>query len=231
MTSNPFSREQNIPFLDLIQMPIISESEASLRPMEKIFLAQFMMLVRPAVALELGVHKGFTTRFLAEFIAANHLDCSLHGFDLANVLADLRNSSPDIVELEKQNRLELVPGALPTSLESWLKTHPVVDFALVDAMHDFAHVFSELYLIWPHLSEGGIILCHDYAPGDHDGVICAINYFVSVTPGAECISLKSTAKADQFPWNGTDTYMYHSALAAVRRNPFNIVVPGNWTAA
>lgn len=50
-----------------------------------------------------------------------------------------------------------------------------VDMVFVDAMHDYEHVKSDLDAWTPKVKRGGIMCGHDYAPGEYDGVVRAVN--------------------------------------------------------
>ena len=224
MAENPFLREQSLDFSDLIKYPEVVESAASLRPLEKIFVANFIMLIRPKVIFELGVYKGVTTEFIYDFLQANGFtETRIIGFDLPEMIDGIRENNPKLRQLEEEGRIEFVPGSMPESLSNWLDAHPNMqcELALVDAMHSFENVTSELSLLWPRLSQQGIILCHDYAPvGEHEGLCYAIDYFAMRTRGTHVMTLGSSTQADQFLYEGEQMAMYHSVLVGVRRRPY-----------
>ncbi|MEQ8672491.1 MAG: class I SAM-dependent methyltransferase [Aggregatilineales bacterium] len=222
-------REKKIEFDDLIKYPEIEEVIASLRPMEKIMLGQFMMLVRPRIILELGVWQAKTTQFMYNFMLANNIDAKIYGFDMPFVVEKL-NSDDVVLKMQADGRLSLIPGALPDSLKAWTaQNKPQIDLVLIDAYHDYPSVVSELRAIWPYLSPEGVILCHDYEYGpenQHEGVIYAVHKFASRHKDAMLLSLRSSKEADQYLFEGQYDLMFHSVLVGLRKQPFALQSSG-----
>lgn len=163
-----------LPFI----LPELIIEPGSLSPMEKSLLAHHIMLIRPSTIVELGVYKATTTIFIGSLVELNSIDCHIFGFDRAQTVDDLRKTNEEVKRLEAKGILSLVPGDLPDSLVNWLKiTKRQVDFALVDATHRYWAVYGELKLLWPSLSEDGLILCHDYTGEEFEGVRYAVNRF------------------------------------------------------
>ena len=179
---------------DVIRFPILENQQGTLTPMEKSLFGHFILLSRPKRILELGVFRGLTSSFLCEFIAANQLNSKVVGFDIPDVITELRESA--LNQFVADSRLELVGGYLPGSLAHWLAQNDgPVEMALVDAMHDFRSVTNELSLLWPRLAEGGFILCHDFA-GKYEGVRYAVERFAK-KKGAMILPLSSTPEAQK----------------------------------
>lgn len=150
--------DSKIPFPELT----IDESH-SLNPYEKSVLLHLLASARPKVILELGVFKGVTTKFICQWLKQYKIEATIIGFDLEDVLMDLQKNDKEIVALQAEGSLKLVGGYLPGSLDIFLKNYDgKVDFALIDAQHDYPSVYGELSRIWPYLSDNGYIICHDY---------------------------------------------------------------------
>ena len=137
--------------------------DQSLNSLEKSLLTHFLGVTNPKVIIELGVHKGSTTKHIIEFLEENNINSKIYGFDLDKVLKELISTDEFISSYVDSNVLELVGGYLPKSLNEFLsKSNPIVDFVLIDAKHQYKSVLGELELLWPYLSNDGFIICHDY---------------------------------------------------------------------
>jgi predicted O-methyltransferase YrrM len=173
LTSLPRGEQVAEPF----RLPPLVEASASLSPVEKSLLGHFLLLTQPRLVVEVGVYRAVTTRFLIDALALNAMTARVVGFDLPEVVVQLRTGHPDVARWEREGRLELVGGELPESLRDWAaRTTPQIDLALVDARHDFPSVMWELRLLWPHLAPHGVILGHDYT-AEFDGVRYAFDHF------------------------------------------------------
>lgn len=141
----------------------LKKIDQSLNSNEKTLLSNFIGNSSPNIIIELGVYKGSTTKFINEFLDENGINAKIIGFDLEEVIFGLKQNDKKIKKMLKQNKLELIGGLLPFTLEKFLKKNsPIIDFVLIDAKHDYQSVFGELTLIWPYLSNSGYIICHDY---------------------------------------------------------------------
>jgi hypothetical protein len=159
------------------RFPPLVESKASLRPLEKSLLGHFILLAQPKMILEIGVYRAVTTQFIIELLELNDIDCKVVGFDLPEVVEQLRREHADVPRWEASGRLELVGGQLPASLHDWLQAkRPEVGLALIDARHEYGSVIWELRLIWPWLARHGYIIGHDYS-AEFDGVRYAFDHF------------------------------------------------------
>ncbi len=207
----------NVQYERLTKFPRLVEDVGSLTAMEKSVLAHFILLVRPRIIIELGVFHAVTTQFICEFLIENELDGRVIGFDLPEVIDELRQNNESVQRLEASQRLQLVPGRLPFSLSTWLSnTTDRVDFALVDATHDYHNVHGELITLWPYLSVDGFILCHDYSV-KYNGVRYAVDEFATKN-GVACLPLLSSQAATQA--------RYSSCLVALRHRPYRLTIGG-----
>ena len=181
---------------NLVKLPPLVAESGSLTPMEKSLLAHFILLARPRIIVELGVYKARTTVFMCGVIEANALDCTVYGFDMPDMVAELRAENADVQALEASGRLRLIPGMLPESLDAWLKqNNQPINLALVDAKHDFWSVNGELRRLWTRLAPDGFILCHDYSP-KYDGVRYGVDQFAA-RHGAMVLPLNSSPAATE----------------------------------
>lgn len=164
---------------NVIKMPTLDEAQGTLSALEKSLLGHFIALTRPRVILELGVMDAITTKFMLEFLIINEINAKVVGFDLPEVVSKLRSTNKYVQQKEKDKMLQLIPGVLPMSLDSWLKNSgEEIDLVLVDANHSYRNVVDELSLLWSKLSTDGYILCHDYS-SKYDGVRYAVDRFSS----------------------------------------------------
>lgn len=162
---------------EVVKYPPLKARSGSLTAFEKLLLGNLILLIRPRIIVELGVFEALSTGFMCELMSLNGIDGRVIGFDLPDVIAGLRQNNQAVQQYERAGQLEFIPGALPVSLRGWLAdAKPVVDFALVDASHDYPSVIGELSLLWERLSPDGMIVCHDYS-ARYDGVRYAVDAF------------------------------------------------------
>ncbi len=179
----------------------------SLSEMERGLIQQMLRLVAPKCLIELGVLRAQTSRFICATLRDSGIEGKLFGFDLPETVDGLRQDER-VQELESASEFELVPGRLPDSLDEWLAANQQpIDFAFVDAMHNYPSVYGELSRIWPRLSQDGMIVCHDYC-AIHDGVRYAVDRFAS-KHNAQVMPL--TSSEDRLKTNSG------SVLVALRR--------------
>jgi hypothetical protein len=159
----------------VVKLPPLEQQYGSLSPLEKMQIGLLLMACQPKVIVETGVWRGRTTRFMAEFLSLNGIHGIVNAFDLPEILDELKSGDPWFTSAKN---VTLRPGSLPHSLNNWLASNDQpIDFALVDATHDFNAVYAELNLIAARLNPRGYIVCHDYGgPGSkYEGVMCAVN--------------------------------------------------------
>jgi hypothetical protein len=164
-----------IDFSELVRLPVLEQQRGSITPLEKAQIGLLMAVCQPKIIVETGVWRGRTTRFLSEFLTLNSMEGHVYGFDLPEILSELRGGDP---WFQMMSNITLIPGSLPGSLLSWLASHDrTIDFALVDAYHSYYAVLKELSAIASRLSDHGYILCHDYGKphSKYEGVMCAVN--------------------------------------------------------
>lgn len=191
-----------------IRLPPLVGGVASLSPLEKSLLGHFLLLARPRVIVEIGVYRAVTTGFIMEFLALNGIEAQVVGFDRPEICEQLARENADVRRWLEDGRLRLVSGELPFSLREWTEREkPVVDFALIDARHDYPSVDWELKLLYPCLAPGGYILGHDYC-ALFEGVRYAFDHFAA-RHGAMVLPLAS-AWPESEPGRG-------SVLVALRR--------------
>ena len=193
---------------ELIRLPPLLSSFASLSPMEKSLLGHFIVLSQPKLIVEVGVYRAVTTLLILDFLKLNEINAQVVGFDMVETCEQLLRENADVRRWVEEGRLRLIGGELPFSLQRWIEEeHPVVDLALLDARHDFPSVDWELKLLWPTLAPQGYILGHDYTE-QFDGVRYAFDHFAAKT-GAHLMPLASKWPAAE---QGRD-----SVLVAMRR--------------
>jgi len=135
----------------------------SLNSFEKSLLLHVLAASQPRIILELGVYKGMTTKFICDWLQQYKIEAKIVGFDLPEVLNQLELQDVEIATLVQSGRIRFEAGYLPGTLDDFLKNHNgMIDFVLIDAQHDYKSVLGELNKIWPYLSKGGYIICHDY---------------------------------------------------------------------
>lgn len=165
---------------EIITYPEMLHAPGSIGFVEKLLIGALLLIVQPRLIIETGMLKGYTTRFLAEFLEANDLTpCRIVTFDLPRAIARLLATNDYFVD---HPLIETRPGRLPESLREFLKeTSEPVDFAIVDAMHSFKAVSQELKLIHSKLVPGGYVFCHDYREEDsqYRGVVYAVDGFAA----------------------------------------------------
>jgi hypothetical protein len=146
----------------------------SINIFEKKILTKFLTLANPKVAIELGIDKGSTTRYILEHIKKNSLKAKLYGFDFAEKIEKFERSDESLKNYIDNDYLQFIKGRLPESLDTFLsKKKPIIDFVFIDATGDFKNVYGELSLIWPYLSLNGYIICHYHKERLH----YAVEYF------------------------------------------------------
>jgi len=150
---------------EIIKYPEMSHEAGSIGFLEKIFIGNFIYMIRPTLIIETGLFKGYTHKFISDFVILNKIQgCRIVSFDLSEVVQSFKEKNPDYIE---NGVSEFVGGNLPESLQQFLKhTSELIDFAVVDSDHSYEGVLNDLNAIGPRLKEGGYIFCHDYRPFD-----------------------------------------------------------------
>ncbi|GAB4515720.1 MAG: hypothetical protein OHK0046_19580 [Anaerolineae bacterium] len=220
MTTLPFE-DRRYALNDLINYPQMTLSAYSLTPLEKMLVGTFLSMARPTVVVELGIFKARTTAYICQYLEANQINAHVYGFDIPEQIDEVRQESAEMQRYEAEGRATLLPGYLPESLIAWLGSHnQMIDWALVDALHEFPNVTSELDLLWPRLSPNGVILCHDYDQRpEHEGVRYAVDRFADRTPDAHVCSLY--VPPDPTINDEIESYRMSSTLVVLRRRPYD----------
>lgn len=178
---------------DVISYPEMLHEPGSIGFLEKILISNIIFMISPKLIIETGLFKGYTHKFVSNFIATNKIpDCRVVSFDLPDVVNQYKKENPDC---ESNGISEIVGGTLPDSLQSFLRrTSDKVDFAIIDSDHSYQGVLNDLKTIGPSLSEGGYIFCHDYRPFDEKyiGTSQAIDEF-SIANGYDYLPLMAEA--------------------------------------
>jgi predicted O-methyltransferase YrrM len=163
---------------DVIMFPDMLHQPSSIGYVEKMIIGQLVMMSQPRLIVETRIFNGQTTRFVADFIAMNHLPaCRVVSFDFPDVVQKLRQAEPYFAG---HPEIEMIAGRLPETLAQFLATcvQPV-DLAIIDADHSYSGVKEELWCVHPKLRPGGYVFCHDYREHDPEyaGLRVAIEEF------------------------------------------------------
>lgn len=194
---------------EIISFPKMGHGPGSIGYIEKMIIGELLAILRPQLVIETGAYHGYTTRFLAEFLQVNGLPkCRIVSFDLPDVVDELLRNDEFLRDHEL---VTFVKGTLPESLAAFARDcRDELDFAIVDAAHEYGGVQSELQIIDAMLRPGGYVFCHDYRPDDakYAGVLCAVNDFTR-SAGYELLALNPST------WNGEEVVWG----AAILRKP------------
>lgn len=163
---------------EIVQYPDAYHESGSIAYYEKIAIGNILLICRPKLIVETGLYKGYTHRFIIDFLRLNGLaGCRVVSFDYPDVVASLLQ---DRQFYESSPQSELIGGALPASLGDFLRTciEPV-DFAVIDADHTYRGVLRDMKMIVPRLRPGGYVFCHDYRPNDpkYAGLVAAVDSY------------------------------------------------------
>ena len=133
--------------------------------------------LKPKVVLELGTFHGFSSAYFLSAIKDNSygflysVDSEIKHIEIART--HLSNISKDFELIEAfsaDQRLSPMPHVPELS---WDKP---IDLLFIDGAHDFKSVIADLNKFVPFVSNGGLILCHDY---DHECKKAIDSYFLS----------------------------------------------------
>lgn len=119
---------------------------------------------RDLISLEIGSYKGKTTAIMAQFGAVYAVDLWGNVDDGIGCYADI-GQHHFVAFIQAMIRLKLIERVHPiVSTSVVLESLPnlSLDFAFVDASHHYEDVKKDLWRVEPHISEGGLIACHDY---------------------------------------------------------------------
>jgi predicted O-methyltransferase YrrM len=194
---------------DVARFPQFLHEPGSIGYLEKLQLAQLLLVARPRLVVETGTFRGLTTRFAAELLELNGLaDSTIASFDLPDVIERVQRDP----FFASHSSVRLVPGMLPGSLAEFLEQRDEpVDVAIVDADHSYGAVSAELSVLHGHLRPGGYVFCHDYREGDplYEGVVYAVDSFAQAN-GYDLLALHPVERdGEEVVWG-----------SAVLRRPF-----------
>ncbi|AWW31792.1 class I SAM-dependent methyltransferase [Echinicola strongylocentroti] len=115
-------------------------------------LYQYFCSISPAyMVLELGTCVGMTTCYLAKVTKG-----TVYTFEGAPELAQVaKNTFSDFPNVT------LLPGHLSSTLPSFLEQRPTVNFALIDAHHNYPATLAFWNTLLPHLKEDSIVIIGD----------------------------------------------------------------------
>jgi predicted O-methyltransferase YrrM len=119
------------------------------------FLYGFVKVVKPKFIIETGTHIGFATIAMAQGIKDNGGNGKIWSFDVLNQKKALEN----IKSANVSDFVELISGS---SLEEGIKIDfPSVDILILDSVHTYKHLLTEVKLFEKFLVIGGFVLLHD----------------------------------------------------------------------
>jgi Methyltransferase domain len=139
----------------------------------------------PAVVVETGVARGFTTRMILEAMEAK--GCGhLYSIDLPPPLDQRRlaDETGAAVADSLRGRWTLIEGSSRRRLPGLLKDLGAIDLFVHDSRHTRRNIIFELQLVWPALRTGGFLLADDIhgntafeesvrAFGEPSSIVCA----------------------------------------------------------
>lgn len=210
---------------EIISFPDLEHQIGSIGFVEKMIIGELLIIAQPKLVIETGVFRGFTTKFVREFLKNNGLSgCHIAAFDMPDVIEELQRNS----YFASEKNIKLVGGALPASLKKYLQmTGQMVDFAIVDADHSYRGVTGDLKALAAHMRPGGYIFAHDYRTGDPEyrELIAAVDHF-AITQGFAMLPLNPTPFGTQNVWGsvilrkpdalkGRAYRLYHQTLGRV----------------
>lgn len=117
-------------------------------------------LVRPTVMVETGVALGFTTATVLrsmQDLGHGHL----YSVDLPALQYNPADEVGKAVPTDLRDRWTLELGDSRTLLEPLCRRVAPVDLFLHDALHTYESQLREYRTVWPHLSEGALLLSDD----------------------------------------------------------------------
>jgi hypothetical protein len=211
---------------EVISFPDMEHHTGSIGFVEKMVIGELLIIAQPKLVIETGVYRGFTTKFVCEFLKNNGLlGCRIKAFDMPDVVQELQTDP----YFASEKSIELVGGLLPGSLRRHLEAiEQMVDFAIVDADHSYKGVTGDLEALAPYMRPGGYIFTHDYRKGDPDyeELIAAVDHF-AVTRGFAMLPLNPAKFEDRDIWGSAllrkpdsdgpslSNHLYHKTLGRV----------------
>ena len=143
---------------------------------------------RVNVFVEVGVWQGKSLIFLAETIREHGASVELYAVDNwsggPEVMGHVAELEKPYLQIFKDNlevagctdMVNVIEGDSAKSAEKF--EDESVDFAFIDACHEYASVKADIEAWWPKVVSGGLLAGHDYQIG-FPGVMKAVNDFAS----------------------------------------------------
>lgn len=152
------------------------------------YLAVAEALPPEATLVEIGVWQGRSAIYMAEALKELRKPAKFYlvdSFDGGKILADtVATLGRPLIEILRQH---IVAAAVTNQITGIIDKPSLVaanqfsdgsiDFAFIDADHDYASVKADLNAWWPKIKPGGILAGHDYCSG-WVGVSQAVDEFV-----------------------------------------------------
>lgn len=144
---------------------------------------------------EVGVGKGE----LSSVMLCNFPKLILHMVDSWNYKGDQWHSETlRATEPWKNRRRIMVSDSVDAAREF---RDCSLDFVYMDAGHKYESVSADLVAWYRKIKHGGFLLCDDYYPPRHNGVVSAINEFLYSTPlKCERLEFENSTKGKTFGW-------------------------------
>ncbi|MBI5561765.1 MAG: class I SAM-dependent methyltransferase [Deltaproteobacteria bacterium] len=164
---------------ELFTIPPMAHEPGSIGYMEKILIAQLIVMSRPKVLIETGTFKGQTAKFVSQFLTRNRYDGKLYAFDLPQMIEGALKREPFF---STAANVQFIKGSLPGTLLDHVGGNGLtVDFAIIDSEHTYKQVTAELETLHPFLRPGAYVFCHDYRETDPEyaGVVKGIDEFTA----------------------------------------------------
>ena len=137
--------------------------------------------------VEVGIYKGKSILYLAEYIQANSLKVNLYGIDNFKGESTVDETTDQIREDYYRNIRPLkdyINTIERPSLEA-VNAFPdgSLDFVFIDAAHDYDNVKADIIAWKPKLRKGGILSGHDYNYPDVQRAVDELLTNVESKPG------------------------------------------------
>lgn len=123
------------------------------------------------ILVEVGSWRGRSLSYLADLILTGEV--AVHAVDTwkGNSTPTDPTHGKDVFEDFRDNmtRLGIVDlmnvHRMPSVEASHLFEDDSLDLVMIDADHEYTHVYSDLESWWPKIKPGGLLMGHDYSPG------------------------------------------------------------------
>ena len=123
---------------------------------DRITLYAAIRASRPEVVIETGTAAGASATYILKALLKNGKGC-LYSVDIEQKNQRIGRLIPDSL----RSLVKIRTGDSLAALPELLQEAGNVDFFLHDSLHTYAHMISEYELLYPHISNGGVICSHD----------------------------------------------------------------------